>query len=155
MGIALGVTAAFAAGSFVLKPTAWADFARFAIGNATASAPVVVFPVPFIVRLPIVMAVIVRDATNSERPWAMVAAAGFASYNLYTWTWLLFVAVAVVLRSARRCLEVVVLGWSTAPRLSWETARCALTLGATEALADGHSGHCSPAERRADSSGSR
>ena len=122
LGIALGVTAAFAAGSFVLQPTAWADFARFAVGNATASAPVEVFPVPFLVRLPIVVGVIVGAASaptgrgrwsrrpDSPRPPSTLGRGCCSSPRPWC------------CGAARRCLVLVAPGRSTGPRLSWETA---------------------------------
>lgn len=96
LAIAVGVTAAVTAASLALAPGAWADFVRFAIANAGAPSPLPLFPVPFAVRLPLVI-VAVAWAARTNRPWIVVVAAGFATPALYTWTWMTIAAAGAAL----------------------------------------------------------
>lgn len=83
--IAVGTTAAVAAISFLLAPSAWADFIRFAMTNANTPAPVPVVPVPLFVRLAMSAALIVWGARTNRR-WTVPIAAGWASLALYEWS---------------------------------------------------------------------
>ena len=83
--IAVSATAAVAAVSFIVAPTAWFDFVRFATANVTAAAPVPVIPVPLFVRL-VMSAVLIVWGARSDRRWTVPIAAGWASLALYEWS---------------------------------------------------------------------
>ncbi len=87
LGIALGVTAAVAAVSFLVDPGAWADFVRFAVANAGTPSPEPVVPVPFVVRAAMSAALIVWGA-RTDRRWTVLVGAGWASLALYEWTFI-------------------------------------------------------------------
>lgn len=83
LGIALGATAAV---SFVLAPGAWSDYLRFMTTNGGAPSPEPVVPIPFVVRFPMSVALIVWGARTNRR-WTVPVAAGWASLALYEWTY--------------------------------------------------------------------
>lgn len=85
LAIALGSTAAIAAVSFALYPSAWADFARFATGNAGAASPVPVIPIPFVIRAAMSVALIAWGA-KADRRWTVPIAAGWSAIALYEWS---------------------------------------------------------------------
>jgi hypothetical protein len=99
LGIALGATAAIAAISLVLAPGTWVEYAGFAIANASAVSPLAVVPVPFLVRLPMAMALIVWGA-RTDRRWTVPIAVGWSSLAFYDWTYLTVWMAAILL--ARR-----------------------------------------------------
>ncbi len=86
LGIALGVTVAIAALSFVLAPGAWADFLRFAVANAGTPSPEPVVPIPFGVRAAMSAALIVWGA-RTDRRWTVLIGAGWTSLALYEWSY--------------------------------------------------------------------
>lgn len=100
LGIAVGTTAAVAAVSFVVAPSAWLDFVRFATANVNTPAPVPVVPVPFFVRLAMSAALIVWGARTNRR-WTVPIAAGWASLALYEWGALTVWLAALPLVSSR------------------------------------------------------
>lgn len=76
----VGATATLgvAAISFVAAPTLWSDFIGFVGRNATmANPPLPTFPVPFSVRFPMAVALILWGATRNHR-WTVPIAAGLA-----------------------------------------------------------------------------
>jgi hypothetical protein len=83
--IAVGATAACAAVSFAVAPTAWFDFVRFATANVITAAPVPVVAVPLFVRL-VMSACLIIWGARSDRPWTVPIAAGWASLALYEWS---------------------------------------------------------------------
>jgi hypothetical protein len=87
LGIALGVTVLVAVVSFLLAPAAWWEYARFALANASAPSPVAVVPIPFLVRLPMSVALIIWGARTNRR-WTVPIAVGWASLALYEWTFI-------------------------------------------------------------------
>jgi hypothetical protein len=87
LAIAVGATVLVAGVTFLLAPSAWADFVRFAISNETTPAPVPVVPVPFLIRLPMSVALLWWGA-RTNRPWTVPVAAGWASLALYQWSYI-------------------------------------------------------------------
>lgn len=105
LAIALGVTAAIAAVSFALSPSAWGDFLRFALNNYDAPSPVAVVPVPLYLRIPMSLGLLAWGA-RTDRPWTVPVAAGWAALALYEWSyltlWLAAIPLAVTPRLAGR-----------------------------------------------------
>jgi len=85
LAIALSATAALAMVSFIVAPTEWFDFLRFATANISAAAPVPVLPVPLSIRL-VMSAVLIVWGARSDRRWTVPIAAGWASLALYEWS---------------------------------------------------------------------
>ena len=96
LGIALGTTVLVVAVSFVLAPTAWTDFVRFAIANAGTPAPIPVVGIPLVVRLPVAAAVLLW-AGWTNRQWPVPVAAAAGSFALYEWSWIVFAAASVAM----------------------------------------------------------
>lgn len=86
LGIALAATGLVAGVSLVLAPGAWADYTWFAVTNFGAPSPEPVVPIPFVVRLPMSIALIVWGALTSRR-WTVPIGAGWASLALYEWSY--------------------------------------------------------------------
>ncbi len=87
LAIALGATALIAALTFAIAPNTWADFVAFYLRNYATPSPVPVVAVPFLVRLPMAIALIWWGA-RTDRPWTVPIAAGWASLALYEWSFL-------------------------------------------------------------------
>lgn len=85
LGIAIGTTLVIIAVSILASPGDWADFIAFAMANAATPSPVPVVPVPFIVRLPMSVALIVWGA-RTDRRWTVPIAVGWSSLALYEWS---------------------------------------------------------------------
>ncbi len=85
LAIAAGTTSAIVAVSMALAPGLWVDFLRFATTNAGTTPPVPVVAIPFVVRLPMSIALIVWGA-RTDRRWTVPVAAGWASLALYEWS---------------------------------------------------------------------
>jgi len=101
---AVGVTAAVAFVSFVLAPSAWADFVGFAVANAGTTPPLDVIPVPLIVRVPLVAGALVW-AARTDRPWVVPLAVAWASLALYTWSWISISVAALPLWSSSHAVR--------------------------------------------------
>jgi len=87
LGIALAATAVIAGVSFAMAPGAWADYLAFITANATTPSPEPVVPIPWLVRLPMSVALVVWGALTNRR-WTVPVAAGWASLALYEWSYL-------------------------------------------------------------------
>ena len=81
--LALSVTAGIAAVLFVISPSAWTDFAAFALANlgATSNGPPIVGP-PLGIRLPIAVALVWWGA-RTNRAWLLPIAGATALIGLY------------------------------------------------------------------------
>ena len=78
-----GLTIALVALSFASWPAAWSDFANFTVNNAgMGDAPIPLFPIPLVVRLPMALALVVWGA-RTERPWVVPVATGWAVPAIY------------------------------------------------------------------------
>jgi hypothetical protein len=87
LAIALGVTGAIVAVSFVIDPASWGEWIRFMLANVATPSPVAVVPIPGWVRFPAAIALIVWGA-RTDRPWTLPIACGIASFALYEWSFL-------------------------------------------------------------------
>jgi hypothetical protein len=96
LGIAFAFTSIVVLVSALLNPGAWIDFAGFAVRNVGTPSPLPLFPVPVLVRLPLVAGAILW-AAKTNRPWAAVLAAGFATPALYTWSWVVIAATSAAM----------------------------------------------------------
>jgi hypothetical protein len=85
LGIALGATAAIAAVSFVLAPSAWFEWAQLLASQAGAANPNwwTITQVPLLVRFP-VAALIAIWAGRTDRKWALFVA-GFLALPVMWW----------------------------------------------------------------------
>lgn len=84
--ISLAAAAAVAAVSFVLVPSQWFQWVDWMIKNANVPPPVLVEPVPFIVRLPMSLALLVWGA-RTNRTWVVPIAVGWGTPALYLGTY--------------------------------------------------------------------
>ena len=73
LGIALGATGAVAAGSAMLMPGAWLEWLDLLVRLAGREGTWAAVPVPFLVRLPIAVAVVVWGA-RTDRRWTVPVA---------------------------------------------------------------------------------
>lgn len=69
--------------SFVASPYMWADFISFAVRNAALQdSPIPMFPVPYVVRVPMSAALIVWGG-RTDRAWTVPAGVGWALPAMY------------------------------------------------------------------------
>jgi hypothetical protein len=73
LGIALGATALVVAVSAAIMPGAWVDWLHLLVGLAGRDGTWAAVPVPFLVRLPVAIAVVVWGA-RTDRRWAVPVA---------------------------------------------------------------------------------
>lgn len=95
--VALGVTAAIAAVSFVLMPDAWAGYIRLL--TATPAPAVAPYYLPFWTRLPFAIAIIAWGALTGHR-WPVVVGATIALPVYYITSSAMFVGVLPYVREA-------------------------------------------------------
>ena len=101
LAIALGVTGAIVAVSILARPQDWVDFVRFAGSNSGAPSPVPLVPIPFIVRLPMAVALIVWGA-RTDRRWTVPVAVGWSALALYEWGFItIWIAVLALTKPPR------------------------------------------------------
>jgi hypothetical protein len=84
--ISLGALAAVVAVSFVFSPYQWLQWAGWVMQNSSVPAPVQLEPVPFTVRLPMSLALLVWGA-RTNRAWVVPIAVGWGTPALYTGTY--------------------------------------------------------------------
>jgi glycosyl transferase family 87 len=77
LGIALGVTAAVAAASFVTMPDAWRDWVGVVASNAGRGGTWASVPLPLWMRLPVAIALVVWGA-RTDRAWTVPVSAMLA-----------------------------------------------------------------------------
>jgi hypothetical protein len=77
LGIALGATAAVAAVSFVIMPDAWQRWPQVLISNVGKGGTWAAVPIPFAVRLPFALALVVWGARTNRR-WTVPVSAMLA-----------------------------------------------------------------------------
>jgi len=110
LGIAFGATAGIALVSLAFSPAQWADYVRFVVANAGTPPPIDVIAVPLFVRTPLVCGA-VAWAARTNRPWVVPLAVAWASFALYTNSWISISIGALPLwsmgRHARRQASVV------------------------------------------------
>jgi hypothetical protein len=96
LGIALGATAAVVAVSFVLMPGAWFEWVQVLIRVAGREGTWAAVPVPFIVRLPFAIAIVVWGA-RTDRRWT-VPVAGMVALPALWYGGLSMLLAVIVLR---------------------------------------------------------
>lgn len=127
LGIALGVTAAVAAVSFVLSPAWWAEFREALTVQASAAldVPPAAIQIPLPIRL-VAAVVVVAFAARTDRAWLVPVAATIAAPALW-WNVLVILVACVPLAEGRGLSRPLV-----AP---WPARRAAPAPGATTASA--------------------
>ena len=86
LAITLSATAAVVAVSFAFVPSQWVEWIRWLLNNAGASPPVELDPIPFMVRLPICLALLIWGA-RTNRAWVVPIAVGWSTPALYLGTY--------------------------------------------------------------------
>lgn len=86
IAIGLAGAAVVAAVSFCFSPSQWIEWGGWVIENAGTPAPVQVEPTPFIVRLPMSVALLVWGA-RTGRAWVVPIAVGWGTPALYAGTY--------------------------------------------------------------------
>jgi hypothetical protein len=100
LGMALGATALVVAGSAVLMPGAWLDWFELLVRLAGRDGTWAAIPVPFLVRLPIAIAVVVWGA-RTDRRWT-VPVAGMLALPALWYGGLTMLLAVVALRDPAR-----------------------------------------------------
>ena len=97
---ALLATAIIGLISFIAWPSSWFEWVAFLQRNASAPPPVPVVPVPFVLRLAMSTALIAWGAMTNRR-WTVPVAAGWASPQLYEYSYLVIWLAAIPLLADR------------------------------------------------------
>jgi hypothetical protein len=84
--LSVAAAAAVSAVSFVFVPSQWGEWVAWTIKNANVPSPIVLEPIPFIVRLPMSLAVLVWGA-RTNRAWVVPIAVGWGTPALYLGTY--------------------------------------------------------------------
>lgn len=84
--LSLAAAAAVAAFSFVFSPSQWFQWLDWTIKNVNTPSPIVLEPVPFFVRLPMSLAVLIWGA-KTNRAWVVPIAVGWGTPALYLGTY--------------------------------------------------------------------
>ncbi|MEA2609216.1 MAG: hypothetical protein QOJ75_1459 [Chloroflexota bacterium] len=100
LGIALGATALIVAISAVLMPGAWVDWLTLLVGLAGRDGTWAAVPIPFLLRLPVAIAVVVWGARTNRR-WA-VPLAGMLALPALWYGGLTMLLAVIVLRDPER-----------------------------------------------------
>ncbi len=86
LAISLGAMAAVVAISFAFAPSQWAEWIAWLVKNASVPPPVEVDPVPFAVRLPVCLALLMWGA-RTNRAWVVPIVVGWSTPALYLGTY--------------------------------------------------------------------
>jgi hypothetical protein len=86
LAITAGATAAIVAVSFAFSPGQWGEWIAWTITHAGAPAPVEVEPVPFALRLPMSLVLLIWGA-RTNRAWVVPVAVGWGTPALYLGTY--------------------------------------------------------------------
>jgi hypothetical protein len=97
---ALLATAIIGLVSFIAWPGSWFEWVAFLQRNASAPSPVPIEPVPFVLRLAMSTALIAWGAMTNRR-WTVPVAAGWASPQLYEYSYLVIWLAAIPLLADR------------------------------------------------------
>jgi hypothetical protein len=84
--ISLGALAAVVGVSFVFTPNQWLQWVAWTMQNSSVPAPVQLEPVPFAIRLPMSLALLVWGA-RTNRAWVVPIAVGWGTPALYVGTY--------------------------------------------------------------------
>lgn len=101
LGIALGATALVVAGSALLMPGAWIEWLGLLAGLAGREGTWAAVPVPFLVRLPFALALVVWGA-RTDRRWTVPVAAMLALPALWYGSLSMLLAVIALREPSRR-----------------------------------------------------
>jgi hypothetical protein len=102
LGIALGATALIVAASAMFMPHAWLDWFNLLLGLAGRDGTWAAVPIPFVVRLPVAVAVVVWGA-RTDRRWT-VPVAGMLALPALWYGGLTMLLAVIVLRDPERDL---------------------------------------------------
>ena len=102
LGIALGATALIVATSAIFMPRAWIDWFNLLIGLAGRDGTWAAVPIPFLVRLPVAIAVVVWGARTNRR-WT-VPVAGMLALPALWYGGLTMLLAVITLRDPERNL---------------------------------------------------
>jgi hypothetical protein len=105
LGIALGATALIVATSAIFMPRAWIDWFNLLIGLAGRDGTWAAVPIPFLVRLPAAIAVVVWGARTNRR-WT-VPVAGMLALPALWYGGLTMLLAVIALRDPERNFEEV------------------------------------------------
>jgi hypothetical protein len=83
---ALGAAGAVAAVSVIISPGQWVEWCAWIINHADATAPVMMEPVPFALRLPMSLTLLLWGA-RTNRAWVVPIAVGWGTPALYLGTY--------------------------------------------------------------------
>jgi len=86
LAISLGATATVAVVSFAFAPSQWAEWIAWTVKNAGVPPPVELDPVPFILRLPVCLALLTWGA-RTNRAWVVPIVVGWSTPALYLGTY--------------------------------------------------------------------
>src|ERR1035437_10244404 len=84
--LSLATAAAAAAFSFIFSPNQWLQWVDWTIKNAGTPSPIVLEPIPFSVRLPMSLAILIWGA-RTNRAWVVPIAVGWGTPALYLGTY--------------------------------------------------------------------
>ena len=84
--LSLAAAAAVAAVSFIFVPSQWFEWIGWMARNASVPSPIALEPVPFLVRLPMSLALLVWGA-RTDRAWVVPIAVGWGTPALYLGTY--------------------------------------------------------------------
>jgi hypothetical protein len=101
LAVATGATLVVVVGSILAGPQDWVDFVRFATANAGTPPPIPHVPIPFLVRLPIAVALIVWGA-RTDRPWTVPVAVAISMIALYESSWVTILLAVLPLATKAR-----------------------------------------------------
>ncbi len=105
LAIALGATALVVAISAVIMPGAWLDWLNLLVGLAGRDGTWAAIPIPFLLRLPVAIAVVVWGA-RTDRRWA-VPVAGMLALPALWYGGLTMLLAVIALRDPERELGVI------------------------------------------------
>ena len=86
LALSLAAAAAVAAFSFVFSPSQWFQWVDWTIKNVNTPSPIVLEPIPFFVRLPMSLVLLIWGA-RTNRAWVVPIAVGWGTPALYLGTY--------------------------------------------------------------------
>jgi hypothetical protein len=114
LGMALGATALVVAISAAMMPGAWLDWLNLLVGLAGRNGTWAAVPIPFLIRLPVAVAVVVWGA-RTDRRWAVPVAGMLALPALWYGGLTMLLAVIALRDPARGFGSTVVAATTPAP----------------------------------------
>ena len=106
---ALLIGGAVAAVSFVFSPSAWFEWVAWILKHSSIDSPVLLEPIPFVVRLPACLVLLVWGA-RTDRAWVVPIVVGFSTPALYMGTypsmWIAAIPLYLDARARRRAASM-------------------------------------------------